>query len=112
MTPSEEPGWLKEAFVALSAAVSFLATWAWKHTHKRIDEKVSHEVFIQHQKSDEQQLEKISAEIAIQRQHTTKLFEKLEDLSDQTSVKFTVLERLSTDRHIELLNAINNQRRD
>jgi len=79
----------------LGAALAAIGTWAWAHTHARIKDV--------DMKADT----KASAEeVDRHRDHISKLFDKISELSDKTEIKFTVLERQSTDRHIELLNAI------
>ena len=74
---------------------------------KRVEEyAISRDVFDQHVKSDEQQLESIGKEISVQRGNIGKLFDKIDEASDRTEVRFVTIEKQSVDRHIELLNAI------
>ena len=110
---------------AAGGLVTLFGAWfgLHKYTHGKIDMKtdkelfdklservedhtISRDTFDEHARSDERQLNAINGEIAIQRGNIKDIFEKISELNDKTEVKFTVLERQSTDRHIELLNAI------
>ena len=123
-TPSgDDIGLAAKIMGGMGAALSALGAWEWAHTHARIDRKADKEAFdklsahiethmigttafSEHTKSDERQLEQLNGEISTQRGHIAKLFDKIEELGDKTEVKFNVLERLGTERHIELLKAI------
>ena len=95
----DDVGWMAKALAAMGVALTGLATWAWQHTHSRIkdvdmktDGKASTE------------------EVERHRDHITKLFDKIEELSDKTEVRFTVIESRASDRHVELLKAIHESR--
>src|SRR3990167_16968 len=91
----EDIGIAAKIMAGLGAALAALGTWAWAWTHRRIESV------------DKKADSKASAEeVDRHRDHIAKLFDKISELSDKTEIKFTVLERQSTDRHIELLNAI------
>ena len=122
-TDPDAQGWMAKALAAMGVALTALATWAWNHTHKRIDGKaemktlddlarrvedhtISRGEFDQHAKSDEQQLAAIGAEIGVQRNNIGKLFDKIDEAVDRTEVRFVTIEKQSFERHVELLNAI------
>ena len=79
----------------LGAALAALGTWAWAHTHSRIKDV--------DMKAD---TKASSEEVDRHRDHIGKLFDKVQELSDKTEARFTVMEQTGFDRHIELLNAI------
>ena len=79
----------------LGAALAALGTWAWAHTHSRIKDV--------DMKAD---TKASSEEVDRHRDHIGKLFDKVQELSDKTEVRFTVMEKAGFERHIELLNAI------
>ena len=80
---------------AAVAALSAVVTWAWVHTHGRI-EKVD-------KKSDDKA---DRAEVDRHRDHISKLFDKISDMDRRTEQRFMEVERISHDRHVELLGAI------
>ena len=88
-------GWMAKALAGMGVALTALATWAWNHTHKRIDNVDT--------KAD---AKADNAEVDRHRDHIAKLFDKLEELGDKTEVRFAVMEKSGFERHVELLNAI------
>ena len=72
-----------------------IGTWAWSHTHKRID-NVDGKI---EGKAD-------SEEVDRHRDHISRLFEKIEELGAKTEIRFSTVDRQAHERHIELLNAI------
>ena len=121
----EDIGFMAKMVVAGGSLLTLFGTWfgLHKYTHGKIDRKadkdafdklservedhtISRDAFDQHSQSDERQLGAINGEMAVQRGHIAKLFDKIEELGDKTEVRFTVTEAKATDRHIELLNAI------
>jgi len=103
---------LATLLAGMGAAVLALATWAWYHTHNRIDGKadkeafdslskqvvdhsISRDVFNEHVRSDEQQLGALTDEMKTQREHIGKIFDKIDEVKD-----------LSVSRHLELVNLI------
>jgi hypothetical protein len=109
---SEDPTLMGKIFGGVGAALAAISTWAWTHTHKRIDEKadkeafdklaahvdahsISRDLFEQHVANDERQLAAITDEIDKQRGHTEKIFDLVRGIETQAH-----------SRHVELLNAI------
>jgi predicted transcriptional regulator len=107
---------LAKIAAGLATALAAIGTWAWHHTHKRIDmaadkeafDKLSERVenntitraeFNEHAKSDERQLNAINGEMSTQRDHIGKIFDQMRDM-----------ESTGHERHIELLNAINGRK--
>lgn len=109
----EDAGLLAKITAGIGAALAAISTWAWTHTHKRIDEKadkdafeklseridshtISRDMFEEHVKSDERRLEDLNDEITTQRGNISKLFDKMSDMDHRSHA-----------HHVELLNAIN-----
>ena len=91
----DDVGLAAKIMAGMGAALAALGTWAWTHTHRRID------------KVDTKADGKAGLdEVDRHRDHIAKLFDKIGDLSDKTEVRFAVMEKQSFDRHIELMNAI------
>lgn len=57
-------------------------------------------------KADKEHVEALQRDIVERRVVEAKLFDKIDEMGSETVVKFTTLERISTDRHLELLKAI------
>ena len=110
MSAPPDTGYLHSLVAGLGAALAAVGTWAWSHTHKRIDTvtdgSVSQKSFDAHQKDEHEHRERMDESIAGARATQAKLFDKIQELSDKTEVRFTVNEKTAVDRHIELLNAI------
>lgn len=94
---TEDPGLWAKIAAGFGAALAALGTWAWAHTHTRIDRKadaqtfmdlknrvethmVGKAVFEEHLRSDERQLEAINNEMSNQRGNIGKLFDKVEEV--------------------------------
>lgn len=67
---------------------------------------ISKDVFEEHVKADVRQFEQFGAELATQRSHIDKLFEKMEESNSETQVRFTKSDYDAHARHVDLLNAI------
>lgn len=110
-----DPGILSKLLAGVGAALAALGTWAWGHTHKRIDTKanaselralaerveehtIHRDVFIEHAKSDDQRLEDIGKEIGSLRNNQAKIFDQIRDM-----------EKTAAARHEDLLKAIYNK---
>lgn len=110
MALPEDQGYLHTLVGGMGAALAALGTWAWNHTHKRIDtvteDSTMKETFDQHVKADETALHGLNEEIKTQRGHIAKLFDKIDEESDKTSVRFSASDKQQFERHIELLKAI------
>ena len=91
----EDVGLAAKIMAGMGAALAALGTWAWAHTHKRIEQV------------DKKAESKASAEeVDRHRDHIAKLFDKIGELSDKTEIRFAAVESKASDRHVELLNAI------
>lgn len=101
MTAPDDPGILAKVTVGLGAALTALGTWAWHHTHARIKDTET--------KMDSKAS---SDEVDRHRDHISKLFDKVQELSDKTDLRFAAVEARASDRHVELLNAIHSMGRD
>ena len=88
----------------VGAALAALGTWAWSHTHSRIDRletrTITKEDFQMHAESDERIMGKIEEEQSTQREHIGKIFDQMRDM-----------EAKSHEQHVELLNAIHGIRK-
>ena len=110
----ESIGFMAKMVAALVALGSLFGTWfgMHKYTHAKIDKKanidtlnsldkyvrentVTKEVFQQHSDQDDKMLRDLTKEIGTQRGHVTDIFKQMREM-----------EKIGTDRHIELLNAI------
>ncbi len=112
MSAEGDPGLIAKILGGVSAALTAIATWAWAHTHKRIDEKADKEMLVAlttemrdklsaaefegYVKATERRFDEIGSELTTQRGHITKIFDKLEDMN-----------RRAEDRAMRLLEAIN-----
>ena len=110
MAVESDPSWLTNAVAGLGAAVTALATWAWKHTHKRIDDVnnktdtfLTNESFLQHIKTRDDRLSHIDHALEKHEAVVGKLFEKLDEVADRTEVRFTVTEKENRLRHDTLV---------
>ena len=88
-----DPGWMTAAISALGASFTGLSTWAWLHTHKRIDtveSKVSgyvtNEAFMQHTRTRDERLDKIDAAM------------------EKTEMRFLIADKENRIRHEALLD--------
>ena len=101
-TGSDPDLWAKIAG-GFGAALSALGTWAWGHTHKRIDKVesalISKDEFDAHIKADEKIQSTIAAELTTQRGHIGKIYDQMRDMEDK-----------GHSRHVELLNAIHEKK--
>ena len=106
-----DPGWMTAAISALGASFTGLSTWAWLHTHKRIDtveSKVSgyvtNEAFMQHTRTRDERLDRIDAALNKQEDITGKLFERLDEVMEKTELRFLTTEKENRTRHEVLLD--------
>ena len=91
-------------------ALAALGTWAWGHTHKRIEDAekrvmerlekienkaISRDDFDAHAHNDEKVQGSIKEELEVQRGHIGKIYDQMRDM-----------EQKGHERHVELLNAI------
>lgn len=85
----------------VGAAFAAVVGWAWKHTHRRIEtmdeDKVSRREFVNHEVHVREEFARLGREQDTQRAHIAKIFDKLEDVRND-----------SHQQHVELLNAIAN----
>lgn len=85
------------------AALSALGTWAWGHTHKRIDaideRTITRDDFNAHVRNDEKVQGAIKGELEVQRGHIGKIYDQMRDMEDK-----------GHSRHVELLNAIHERK--
>lgn len=95
MPTPESQGWLTTLIGGLGAALAALGTWAWKHTHERLD--------VVDKKYDSKANKE---DVERHRDYIARLFEKIEELGNKTEVRFAAVERQNHERHVELLNAI------
>lgn len=119
----KDPTLLAKVAGGLVGALSAAYWWMWNMTHKKIDGKADKEafdalakrieehmitkaLFEEHTKSDEHQLGALKEEALIQRGHIAKLFDRLEESTAETQVRFTQQDTAAHQRHIDLLNAI------
>ena len=111
MTPEpQDVGMFTKIIGGLSAAVSALGIWAWGHTHKRIDEKADSLTVKNLTDARNGQIATITDEIKMQRSNIAKLFDKGADLDNKTVERFTHMEERNSQRHIDLINAINSRK--
>lgn len=104
MSSDNDPSWIAQTIGAMGAAVTALATWAWTHTHKRINDRVEKASFKEYAKARGERLDKIDETLSRHEEITEKLFDKIEELNDQTSVKFSISEKENRIRHEALLS--------
>ena len=119
-TPApDDAGILGKLLAGAGAALAALGTWAWRHTHSRIDRvdtakadkdafdklaakvenhTISKDAFEQHVKSDERQLSDLNIQIGTQRSHIAKIFDQMRDMENAAHA-----------RHVELLNAVHDK---
>jgi len=119
----DEVSLLTKILGGVLAALSAAYWWMWNMTHKRIDGKaeakameelakrmeehtITKELFDEHTKSDDKQLAAIGGELATQRTHIAKLFDRLEESNAETQIRFTKSDHDAHQRHIDLLTAI------
>lgn len=95
MSAPDDPDILSKVTAGLGAALTALATWAWAHTHKRVD---AVDAKIDGKAS--------TVEVDRHRDHIAKLFDKVQELSDKTDMRFSKMESDNFSRHVELLHAI------
>ena len=95
----EDPGILAQITAGFGVALSALGTWAWKHTHKRIDgveeKTVLRDQFQMHSDQDERLFLQLKQELSEHRADIGQIFNQMRDM-----------EKNSHERHIALLNAI------
>ena len=91
----DDIGLLGKLIGAMGVALTALGTWAWSHTHKRIDNV-----------GDKLEGKASADEVMVQRGHIAKLFDKVEELGDRTELRFSAQDARAHQMHIELLNAI------
>lgn len=97
----DEMGLAAKIMAGLGAALAALGTWAWAHTHSRIKD-------VEMKADSKASIEEVDRH----RDHIAKLFDKIAELSDKTEVRFSVMEKAGFERHIELLNAIHELKKD
>lgn len=93
---------IEKVLAALGAAIVGLGTWAWTHTHKRIDvnaerlndmseSHITREEFERHEQYEREQFESLRKEQHIQRGHIGKVFDKLESVQHDMHAQHTTL---------------------
>lgn len=99
---------LEKILTAVGAGFLAIGTWAWNHTHKRIDhteDKVSdmseqfiaREEFARHEAYEREQFAALRAEQDIQRAHVAKIFDKLEQVRNDMHAQERTLVSAITD---------------
>lgn len=110
MSAENDPGWMSQAIGALGVAVTALSTWAWKHTHKRIDtveakadSYVTMQAFLQHTQTRDERLDKIDAALLKHDGTAAKMFDRLDDAIAKTELRFVLTDKENRVRHEALL---------
>ena len=110
MSAENDPSWMSQAIGALGIAVTALSTWAWKHTHKRIDtveskvdRYITNEAFLQHTKTRDERLDRIDAVLLHHDGTAAKMFSKLDDAIAKTELRFVLTDKENRVRHEALL---------
>jgi hypothetical protein len=93
MKMQTDPGWMTAAISALGASFTGLSTWAWLHTHKRIDtvetkanSYVTNEAFMEHTRTRDERLDRIDAAM------------------EKTEMRFLIADKENRIRHEALLD--------
>jgi hypothetical protein len=110
MSAENDPSWMSQAIGALGVAVTALSTWAWKHTHKRIDtveakvdKYVTMQAFMQHTQTRDERLDRIDAALLKHDGTAAKMFDRLDDAIAKTELRFVLTDKENRVRHEALL---------
>ena len=99
----DETSYLKEIVAISGTLITGMATWAWTHTHKRIDDLSDHieehmitkDTFNAHTEDNQQRFMQLTAESNTSRAITAKIFDQMRDM-----------EKTTHSNHADILTAI------